>query len=188
MNVSIKLGVGETEEQLKPLAEKKLKQKFKYFRILKKYHVTLFDFKNELNKFKDYLIYETNIDSINKLIVDIENKESNEIEYCFINLSSKNIDKDLCDKLRYLISLSLELPFYFIVRLDGYLVNDHYFYDAFSYLMTFDNDSKEVLKLFGFNHSNGLLLGEEGLIKNLDLVMRVAIGGVKLEEMKKIEQ
>ena len=29
MNVSIKLGVGETEEQLKPLAEKKLKQKQK---------------------------------------------------------------------------------------------------------------------------------------------------------------
>ena len=54
--------------------------------------------------------------------------------------------------------------------------------------MTIDNDSKEVLNLFGFTHSIGLVLGEEGLIKNLDLVMRVAIGGVKLEEMKKIEQ
>ena len=156
--------------------------------LLKKYHVTLFDFNNELNKFKDYLFYETNVDSINKLIVNIENKESNEIEFCFINLNCKKIDKDLCDKIRYLISLSLELPFYFIVRLDGYLVNNNYFYDAFKYLMTIDNDSKEVLNLFGFTHSNGLVLGEEGLIKNLDLVMRVAIGGVKLEEIKKIEQ
>ena len=31
-------------------------------------------------------------------------------------------------------------------------------------------------------------LGLFEFIKNLDLVMRVAIGGVKLEEMKKIEQ
>ena len=78
--------------------------------------------------------------------------ESNEIEFCFINLNCKKIDKDLCDKIRYLISLSLELPFYFIVRLDGYLVNNNYFYDAFKYLMTIDNDSKEVLNLFGFTH------------------------------------
>ena len=96
--------------------------------------------------------------------------------------------KDLIDKIRYLIELSKELPFYFIVRLDNYIVNDHYFYDSFSYILTLDNSSIDVLKMFGFSHSTGLKIGEEGLIKQLDIVMRAAVGGLTEEERKKIEQ
>ena len=101
---------------------------------------------------------------------------------------TKKVDKDLIEKIRYLIELSKELPFYFIVRLDNYIVNDHYYYDAFNYILTLDNTSIDVLKIFGFYQSVGLKIGEEGLIKNLDIVMRVAVGGLSEEEKKKIEQ
>ena len=53
--------------------------------------------------------------------------------------------------------------------------------------MTLDVTKLDVLKIFGFYHSTGLKIGEEGLIKNLDIVMRVAVGGLALEEIKKIE-
>lgn len=154
--------------------------------LLKKYKIRLCDFNNELTIFKDYLLYETSIDSINKIIIDVENKDDDEEEICFINLNSKKVDQDLIEKIRYLIELSKELPFYFIVRLDNYIVNDHYFYDAFNYILTVDNTSIDVLKIFGFYQSNGLKIGEEGLIKNLDIVMRVAVGGLSSEEINKI--
>lgn len=156
--------------------------------LLKRYKVRLFDLNNELTLFKDYLLYETNSDNINKLIVDVENKEDDEIEICFVNLSKKIINKDLIGKIRYLIELSKDLSFYFIVRLDDYIVNDNYFYDSFSYILTLDNSSIDVLKMFGFSHSTGLKIGEEGLIKQLDIVMRVAVGGLSEEERRKIEQ
>ena len=84
--------------------------------------------------------------------------------------------------------MSKELPFYFIVRINGYFAKETYFYDAFSYLLTIDNNSFDVLKLFGFYQSEGLMIGYEGLIKNLDIVMRVAVGGLSQEEEKKLEQ
>ena len=87
-----------------------------------------------------------------------------------------------------MIELSKELPFYFIVRINGYFDKEAYFYDCFSYLLTIDNSSFEVLKLFGFYQSTGLMIGYEGLIKNLDIVMRVAVGGLSNEEEKKLEQ
>lgn len=155
--------------------------------LLKKYHVRILDFNDELSNFKPYLLYETDINAINKLIVDIENKDDSLIEVCFINLNSKKVNSELINKIRYLIELSKELPFYFVVRLDNYVVNDHYFYDSFSYIMTLDVTKLDVLKIFGFYHSTGLKIGEEGLIKNLDIVMRVAVGGLALEEIKKIE-
>ena len=156
--------------------------------LLKKYKVRLFDFTNELSIFKDYLLYETNIDFINKLIIDVENKDDDLIELCFINLNTKSMNEDLSDKIRYLIELSKELPFYFVVRLDNYIVNEHFFYDAFNYIMTLDVNSLDVLKVFGFYQNIGLKIGEEGLIKNLDIVMRVAVGGLAEEEKKKIEK
>ena len=156
--------------------------------VLRKYKVMVLDLNKELELFKDYLLYETNADYINKIIVDVENKESDEIEVYFINLTKKVIDKELCDKIRYLIELSKELNFYFIVRIDNYIEDKNYFYNSFSYLMTIDVKSIDVLKLFGFYNSNGLKLGEEGLIKTLDVVARVAIGGLCEEEVKKIGQ
>lgn len=156
--------------------------------LLRKYRVTLLDLNNELKIFSDYLLYESNSDFINKLIVNVENKVDDEIEVCFINLNRKSITNDIIDKIRYLIELSKELPIYFVVRLDDYIVNDQYFYNSFNYIITIDVKKLDVLNLFGFYNSNGLKLGEEGLIKNLDSVMRVAVGGVSDSEMKKIGQ
>ena len=132
--------------------------------LLKKYKVTVLDLNNELKIFSDYLLYESNIDFINKLIVNVENKVDDEIEVCFINLNRKSIVNDMLDKIRYLIELSKELPIYFVVRLDDYIVKDQYFYNSFNYIMTIDVKKLDVLNLFGFYISNGLKLGEEGLI------------------------
>ena len=154
--------------------------------IIKKYKSIIIDFNQELEFFSDYLLYENDINYINKLIVDIENKDDDDVLVCFINLSKKVINKELCDKIRYLIELSKELNVYFIIRLDDYIEDSNYFYNSFKYIMTIDVKSLEVLKLFGFESCIGLKLGEEGIIKNLDVVARVAFGGLSEEELKKI--
>ena len=45
------------------------------------------------------------------------------------------------------IELSKELPFYFIVRINGYFDKEAYFYDCFSYLLTIDNSSAKIIWL-----------------------------------------
>jgi hypothetical protein len=157
--------------------------------LIKKYNIRIFDYNNELKKFECFTkLYTNDLNHINKFIIDIENKEDESLEICFINLHKNIINNDIISKIRYLIELSKELPFYFIVRINGYFDKEAYFYDCFSYLLTIDNCSFEVLKLFGFYQSTGLMIGYEGLIKNLDIVMRVAVGGLSNEEEKKLEQ
>jgi hypothetical protein len=157
--------------------------------LIKKYNIRIFDYNNELKKFECFTkLYTNDLNHINKFIIDIENKEDESLEICFINLHKNIINTDIISNIRYLIELSKELPFYFIVRINGYFDKEAYFYDCFSYLLTIDNSSFEVLKLFGFYQSTGLMIGYEGLIKNLDIVMRVAVGGLSNEEEKKLEQ
>ena len=45
---------------------------------------------------------------------------------------------NIISKIRYLIELSKELPFYFIVRINGYFDKEAYFYDCFSYLLMYE--------------------------------------------------
>lgn len=149
-------------------------------------HVILIDLKKELFNFKEYVnVYQTSFDYFDQLIVDIEKSiETAEFIYCYINLDIKDNDIDkIINKLRYILQLSKTSNFYFIIRIDQYLKQNQYFYDLFNYLYTIDNSDIEVLKLFGFNNANGLKVGSEGLLKDQDLVMRVA--NVNLSEKEK---
>ena len=87
-----------------------------------------------------------------------------------------------------MIEISKNKEILIFARLEKYHNFNNYFYDIFSYIMTLDVDEKDVLKLFGFNHSLGLAIGSEGLLKYLDIVMRVALGELTTVERKKLEQ
>ncbi len=143
----------------------------------------------ELEIIKDYVSeYHQSFDYLDEIIVNIENQESKIINYCFIDLNIKNSKIDLIiNKLKYLLQLSQNSNYYFIIRLNGYLENDLYFYDMFNYLYTIDNDQLEVIKLFGFNKTTGLSIKEEGLFKNSDLIMRVANCEIDEKELIKLK-
>ena len=156
--------------------------------VLKK-EIYILDFNEELSLYKDYVdnyYFEPN--DINKFLVEIENKENNDC-IVYINLCHDVLkDKDLINKIKYMIEISKDKDILILVRLEKYFNFNNYFYDVFGYIMTLDVDNKDVLKLFGFNHSIGLAIGSEGLLKYQDIVMRVALGELSIEERKKLEQ
>ena len=105
----------------------------------------------------------------------------------FINISSNvsNLQSYL-QKIRYIMEITKEKNFLFVVQIEKFIDTDSYFYDSFNYLIDASIEDREVLSLFGFSSPLGLMLGKEALLKNDDLVVRIASIIVKEKEVSKL--
>lgn len=143
----------------------------------------------DLSIISDYVMeYHQSFDYLDEIIVNLEGSEKNQFHYCFIDLAIQNHHiEEVLTKIRYILQLAQNSNYYFIVRIDDYIQTESYFYDSFSYLYDVDNNRLEVIKLFGFNNTTGLSIKEEGLLRNGDLIMRVANHFVSDKEIDRLK-
>ena len=157
--------------------------------LLKKKNIYILDTSSELTLYQNYVDLYFNLDlDLNRLLVEIENIDSNIDVIMFLNLNEACFKhNDFLNKIKYLIDMCKDKSIYIVARINKFIYCNNYFYDYFSYLFTIDVDSIDVLKLFGFMNSNGLNIGYEGILKNQDIIMRVALCNLLDQERKKLE-
>ena len=152
-------------------------------------------FSKDLNFFINYLFQSlfnkntcvTLVDfEIIKTLEDEKTTYNNQMAI-FINISSNvsNLQSYL-QKIRYIMEITKEKNFLFVVQIEKFIDTDSYFYDSFNYLIDASIEDREVLSLFGFSSPLGLMLGKEALLKNDDLVVRIASIIVKEKEVSKL--
>lgn len=152
--------------------------------------VTLVDFSLKLGKFEAYVdTFYNDFSYIDELIKTLEDEKTtyNNQMAIFINISSNvsNLQSYL-QKIRYIMEITKEKNFLFVVQIEKFIDTDSYFYDSFNYLIDASIEDREVLSLFGFSSPLGLMLGKEALLKNDDLVVRIASIIVKEKEVSKL--
>lgn len=152
--------------------------------------VTLVDFSLKLGKFEAYVdTFYNDFSYIDELIKTLEDEKTtyNNQMAIFINISSNvsNLQSYL-QKIRYIMEITKEKNFLFVVQIEKFIDTDSYFYDSFNYLIDTSIEDREVLSLFGFSSPLGLMLGKEALLKNDDLVVRIASIIVKEKEVSKL--
>ena len=144
----------------------------------------------KLGKFEAYVdTFYNDFSYIDELIKTLEDEKTtyNNQMAIFINISSNvsNLQSYL-QKIRYIMEITKEKNFLFVVQIEKFIDTDSYFYDSFNYLIDASIEDREVLSLFGFSSPLGLMLGKEALLKNDDLVVRIASIIVKEKEVSKL--